>query len=105
MTTKPFFVKDPDAESDYAVDWKALTNTVPGAINDWLAVGETISTYNLTVPSDLTLLSQALQFSDTRVVFWLAGGLASQRYTVSCRITTSAARKDERSIWISMTQR
>jgi hypothetical protein len=89
MTT---FLKDPDAVLDYSVDW-----------SKWLA-GDQIET------SAWFLSDPARQLSDdsnttTRTTVWLAGGVASQSYTVTNRITTSGGRTDERSMVIQVQDR
>ena len=81
------FPKDPDAVLDYVFDW-----------SDWLADGETISSKVITVPTGMTLESDAE--SGALVTVWLSGGTAGTNYIVACKIVTSLARTDERSIRI-----
>ena len=86
------FVKDPNANLDYAFDW-----------SDWLAVGETISTYVLTVPAGLTKGAES-ELSG-KVVVWLSGGTVNTTYLVACKMTTSLGRIDERTIEIDVQNR
>jgi len=86
------FLKDPDAVLDYAFDWSS-----------WLQSGETISSYSITVDSGLTKESD--NESDGVVTVWLSGGTAGSEYTVSCKITTSMSRTDERSMTIKVMER
>jgi hypothetical protein len=36
---------------------------------------------------------------------WLAGGTVETRYSITCRVTTSAGRTDERTIKVTVVQR
>jgi len=86
------FTKDPEAVLDYTFDW-----------SDWLATGETISSYTVTVPTGITKDSDSQ--ADGVVTVWLSGGTAGTNYRVECKIVTSAGRTDERSIWIKAVER
>lgn len=97
------FTKDSDAVLDYTFDWKPLTHGVSGATSDWLATGETISSYTVTVETGLTKDSDSQ--ADGIVTVWLSGGTVGTTYRVECEITTSAGRKDERSMWFRVAQR
>lgn len=99
------FIKDPSAVLDYVFDWAALTNGREGATSDWLDAGETISSHTITATSGITVASSSLTDSNTSVTVWLSGGAAGNYYTVTCRIQTSAARTDERSIRIKVRER
>ena len=97
------FRKDPDAVLDYKFDWKALTNGTGDS--DWLASGETISSYTVTVDAGLTKDSDAKTDTNTSITFWLSGGVAGVDYKVACEIVTSASRTDERTIKIQVRER
>ncbi|MBW1730014.1 MAG: hypothetical protein JRH08_00785 [Deltaproteobacteria bacterium] len=86
------FLKDPDAVLDYAFDWSS-----------WLQSGETVSSYVITVDTGLTKESDGE--ADGVVTVWLSGGTAGSEYTVSCKITTSMSRTDERSMTIKVMER
>ena len=91
------FIKDVDAVLDFAFDW-----------SDWLATGETIVTYPITVDTGITLGTGGKAPSattDGKVTFWLSGGTAGKVYNVACKIVTSADRTDERTIKIRVLQR
>lgn len=90
------FIKDPEAVLDYSFNWNNTTSP-------WLATGETISSYTVTVPTGITKDSDS-QASGV-VTVWLSGGTAGTNYRVECKIVTSAGRTDERSIWIKVTNR
>lgn len=94
MTT---YSKDPDSTLDYVFDWAAPP---PGP---WLTDGETIEDFEVTVATGLTLDSQSA--TDDTITVWLSGGTAGTRYTVACRITTSAGRTDERTFTVSVRER
>lgn len=86
------FIKDPNAELDWQFNWE-----------DWLAVGETISTATFTVDDGLTVNSTG--HDDTVATIWVSGGTAGNVYRVTCHIVTSATRTDDRSINIRVMDR
>ena len=94
-------LKDPSAVLDYVFDWS----------EEWLATGETIALHpdtgqkliTITVPTGITLDSWSE--SDGEITVWLSGGTVGTTYRVECEITTSAGRKDERSMWIRVADR
>ena len=85
-------LKDPSAVLDYVFDW-----------TEWLATGETITDHTITADTGITVDSSTEL--DGKVTVWLSGGTAGQNYKVACKITTSAGRTDERTIWIKVTNR
>jgi len=86
------FIKDPVEVLDYVWDWSS-----------WLAVGETISTATVTVPTGITLDSTT---HDTdSVTAWISGGAAGAYYIIGCKITTSSARTADRNIYITVADR
>ena len=87
-------LKDPNAVLDYGFNWLAL---------GWLATGETISSHVVTVEAGLT--KDSYSESAGIVTFWLSGGTAGVQYLVSCLITTSLGRTDERSRMIMVEDR
>jgi len=104
------WIKDPDAVLDYKFDWKALTNGT--GTSDWLAAGETITAaFTVAVTggaggaSDLTINSSARADANTSVNVWLSKGIAGTEYGVRCRIVTSAARTDDRTMRIKVEER
>ncbi|SOE25627.1 phage fiber-tail adaptor protein [Streptomyces sp. OK228] len=88
----PVYIKDPDAVLDYPWDW-----------TDWLAPGEIITASQFIVSAGLDLNSSS--FSATTAIAWLAGGTQGTSYLVTNRITTSAARTDDRSLTIRVKNR
>lgn len=92
------FLKDSSARLDYLFDWAALTNG--NGITDWLSAGETITDHTITVTTGLTVDSSALTNTATSVIVWLSGGTTGNSYDVTCHITTSAGREDDRTIKI-----
>ena len=85
-------LKDPSAVLDYVFDW-----------TEWLATGETITDHTITADTGITVDSSTE--GDGKVTVWLSGGTAGKNYKVACKITTSAGRTDERTIWIKVTNR
>lgn len=88
------FTKDPAAVLDYKFDWSS-----------WLASGETISTRTVTPATGITVDSSSITDTNTSVTVWLSGGTAGTEYTVACKIVTSAARTDERTLTIQVEDR
>jgi len=89
---KNSFLKDPDSTLDFAFDW-----------SDWLDTHETVSDHTITAENGITKDSDSE--SSGVITVWLSGGTAGNKYTVTCRITTSMGRTDERSIFISVKNR
>jgi hypothetical protein len=88
------FLLDDDANLDFAFNWA-----------DWLATGETIAAFTVTVPTGLTLGTGTKEPSQSagKVTYWVSG--VPGRYKVACKITTSASRVDERTMWITVLER
>jgi hypothetical protein len=89
------FIKDPESVLDYVFDWSS-----------WLASGETISSFTITVPTGLTEGTGATASSQAagKVTIWLSSGTDGTEYAVECKIVTSSGRTDERTIWIHCMQ-
>lgn len=86
------FVKDGEAELDFVFDW-----------SEWLEDGEVISTYVLTVSDGITKESDSK--TTDAVTVWLSGGTVGELYSISCKITTSLGRIDERTMKIRVKDR
>lgn len=86
-------MQDPDAVLDWIFDW-----------SEWLDTdnGETIINNEVTVDG-ITL--DTVEASDTRITVWLSSGVGNEVAEVSCKITTSANRIDERTIRIWVKER
>lgn len=99
--------KTPSGGLDYKFDWKPVTNGARGAIADWLAPGETIATYVITVPSGITLDSHSKTDSDTAVTMWLSGGTVPNLYDTTCYIETDSTpvRKETMTMTIKMVEK
>ena len=79
--------KDPDSIIDYGVDWST-----------WLADGETITASVWIVPTGLTSVGESNTTIATSI--FLSGGTIGETYTLTNRITTTAARTEDRSMLI-----
>lgn len=89
------YILDPSAELDFAVDW-----------TDWLQDGETISDASWTVPAGLSEVDgHDSSVVDGLCTIWLTGGTPGCSYTVTCHITTSMGRQDDRSLTIESRER
>ena len=86
------YTKDADANLDFTFDW-----------SDWLATGETISTFTITEDTGITSGTESQ--SGGIVTYWLSGGTVGTNYKVACKIVTSAGRTDERSVTVKVVNR
>lgn len=68
-----------------------------------MATGETIADHTITADTGITVDSSTED--DGKVTVWLSGGTAGINYKVACKITTSAGRTDERTLWIKVMNR
>lgn len=84
--------KDPDATLDWIFDW-----------NDWLGEFETITLATFLVDPGITVTEDTSTMKTATV--WLAGGTEGQVYRVTCRVTTSDGRIDDRSFTLRCTNR
>jgi hypothetical protein len=88
------YVKDPAARLDYAWDWSA-----------WLAeVADTISSATVAVPAGLTAVGSPV-VADGFVTQRVSGGEVDAAYTLVCQITTVGGLIDERSIYLTISNR
>lgn len=88
------FIKDPAARLEYTWDWSL-----------WLAdVGDSISSATVTVPDGLTAVGSPV-FGDTLVTQRVEGGVVDGAYTLVCQITTVGGLIDERSIYLTISER
>lgn len=88
------YIKAPLAVLDYAFDWTA-----------WLEAGETITAHAITISPAGTLAADSDGEAAGVITAWLSAGTLDTRYTVTCHVTTSAAREDERSITVAVHNR
>lgn len=79
--------KDPSSTIDYGVFW-----------TNWLAENDTINNSEWIMDDNLTIVSQTN--SDTEASVMISGGIAGTQYTATNRITTTAGRVEERSMYI-----
>jgi len=86
---------DPDATLDYEWDWTA-----------WLGT-DTITTAEIILPTgdDVTLTATPAFVDAGIVTTWLSGATLGMSYRVTCRVTTTAGRTDDRTITVSCRQR
>lgn len=89
-------LKDPDAKLPFAVDWSA-----------WLTTeGDTATSATWTVPAGLVQESSpAPTLVNGKATVWLSGGTDGQNYTVTCHLTTTGGRTDDRSFRVSVRTR
>lgn len=96
MTGANTFIHDPNAVLDYTWPW---------GDENWLEADETISSFTFNVPDGLTEVEDpAAQITEAgkSVTVWLSGGTDGVDYDVTCHITTSANREDDRTFRISV---
>jgi hypothetical protein len=88
------YVKDPAALLDYSWDW-----------SEWLAeVSDTISSATVAVPAGLTAVGSPA-VDDGFVTQRVSGGAVDGAYTLVCQITTAGGLIDERSIYLTISNR
>ena len=88
------YIKDPQARLDYSWDWTL-----------WLAdVEDTISSATVAVPDGLTAVGSAV-VDDAFVTQRVGGGTLDEEYTLVCQITTAGGLIDERSIYLTISER
>lgn len=92
------FLKDPTSTLDYVFDW-----------SDWLAEGESIQSFQITVPTGITLGTgtRAPVEDEGKITYWLSGGTKSFSYTIQCTVTSDAvvSRIDNRKMIIKVIDR
>lgn len=90
------FIKDPGATLDFYIEWAS-----------WLSTGDAVSDADWTADTGITIGSgeYAPSVSGTKATVWLSGGTAGTKYRVTCRLTTTAGRIDDRSITINVVDR
>lgn len=89
----PVFLHDPQAVLDYKFDWSA-----------WLEDGETIIAHQVT-GDGVTVDSSSVTDGGTSVTAWVSGGTATVGSRVTCQITTTLGRVDERSMLLYVEDR
>lgn len=89
-------LKDPDAKLPFTEDW-----------SDWLTgEGDTAATATWTVPPGLVQESSPPpSLANGKATVWLSGGVDGTEYFVTCRLTTTGGRVDDRTLRISVRQR
>lgn len=89
-------LKDPNSVLPFSCDWSAwLTNEA-----------DTAASVAWTVPAGLTQeVSPAPSLTDGKATVWLSGGTAGVEYDVTCRMTTTGGRIDDRTMRIAVRER
>jgi hypothetical protein len=87
------FEQDPDAVLDYTLDW------VDYLVEDDFIVDVAFTT------SDVALVVNSENFTNTWTSVWLSGGLLAVSYSVVCHITTDAGRQDDRTFMLTIRQK
>lgn len=88
------YIKDPAARLDYTWDWSV-----------WLdEVSDTIGSATVTVPDGLTAVGSPT-VSSTAVTQRVSGGTVDGSYRMVCQITTAGGLIDERSIYLTISER
>jgi hypothetical protein len=97
--------KDPSENLDYQFDFAARTNG--SGPEDYLAPGETILSYTVTVsPDGLIIDPTDLIKGNTVVLLWIRGGdVAVRRYRITVEIATTSARTVQRSNTLTVRER
>ena len=102
------FKKDPSARLDYHFDFAPVLNDTEWSLGDtdYLETGETLTDHTVLVDGGGVMLdSSDIIGGGTTVRVWLSGGTVGQTAVVTCRITTSAGRVDDRSFKLRIAER
>lgn len=83
---------DPAARLDFAFDW-----------SDWLGEGESITDFTVTPETGVTVDDSSEDAG--KITAWLTDGVVGSTARVTCHITTSAGRADDRSITVRIVDR
>lgn len=88
--------KDPDARLPFTVDWAA-----------WLAnEDDTAASVEWIVPDGITQETDPGPTLDGgKATVWLSGGELGKSHTITCRITTTGGRIDDRSFQVDIRER
>jgi len=84
------FVKDPQAEKDYTVDW-----------TDWLGA-DSISTSSWALPDGITRVSDSTVAGNKLTRIWVSGGTPPNDYECFNTITTAGGRTERAMIKIQV---
>lgn len=87
------FVLDPDSVLDFAFDWSAR-----------LESGETITAATVTADAGVTVRPNPT-INGGLVTYWLSGGVLDTTPGVTCHITTSAGRQDDKTVYVDIRER
>lgn len=101
--------KDPSARDIWSWDWitpMPFKNPVTGLteLRPWLATGETITDFEVTVTKGDVLLDGTDE-TDGIVMAWIKGGTQGTTSWVTCHIVTSEDREDDRTHIIDIRER
>jgi hypothetical protein len=88
------FPLDPNADLDFGFDW-----------SNWLATGETISDSSWTLIPATGLIQHTDTYSNTIATVWLKEIVAGATHRITNSITTSDARKEDRSFYVKGIER
>lgn len=94
MSNSNVFQKDSNAVLDYGFDW-----------SQWLDDGEIILDHQIVTSPCGIIDVYSTTTTAGSVIVWLSSGSVGTRYSVACKIETSASRIDERTIKIDVKER
>ncbi len=86
------FKKDPEAVSDYSIDWST-----------WLQDGDVLAESEWTIPSGVTKVTDS--FSDTAVLIRVSGGTVGTSYQLTNHVISEAGLEDDWTITLVMVER
>lgn len=85
--------KDPEAVLDYVFDWSQYLSSVADTINE----------YDVRVTGSCAIDSKTE--SDGKVIAWVSGGTLNSVDSLTCSITTTGGRTDERTVYLKIKDR
>lgn len=79
------FVKDPDSTLDFVWDFK-----------DWLSTGDSIVSHQFITSSEDIIVEDSNE-SGGEITAFISGGVLGKVYEITCRVTTSLGKIDDKS--------
>lgn len=85
---------DPNAVLDYSRDW-----------TDWLGATDTIATASWTKSGSIVIGTSQVDPTGKVATVWISGGTAGEKCSLTCHITTTEGRQDDRTYYLKVKER
>jgi hypothetical protein len=94
LSEQQIFEHDPDAILDYSIDW-----------SKWMTTGDTLSSATWSLPAGVTGTNDHISGSKAVIFIEVTADPPARKYNLTCHITTTAGREDDRTIQLVVTDR